>query len=140
MAQARSVLAWHSRYGFCPTCGSGTKMEEGGYKRSCLNPDCRSLNGVHNTSYPRVGEKPPHPRVPIPLDSLPVNLSTICRETTIHTSCVFSDPVVIMLVVHPDGNHCLLGRKKIFPAGLFSCLAGFIEPGNTELTTSPDIK
>lgn len=35
-----------------------------------------------------------------------------------------------MLVLHPDGNQCLLGRKKIFPAGVFSCLAGFVEPGN----------
>lgn len=56
VAQARAVLAWHSRYSFCPTCGSGTKLEEGGYKRSCLNSDCRSLQGVHNTCYPRVGE------------------------------------------------------------------------------------
>ncbi|XP_035514387.1 peroxisomal NADH pyrophosphatase NUDT12 [Morone saxatilis] len=93
VAQARSVLAWHSRYSFCPTCGSSTKLEEGGYKRSCLNSDCSSLKGVHNTCYPRV------------------------------------DPVVIMLVIHPDGNQCLLGRKKIFPAGMFSCLAGFVEPG-----------
>lgn len=37
---------------------------------------------------------------------------------------------MIMLVVHPDGNQCLLGRKKNFPVGMFSCLAGFIEPGN----------
>ncbi|KAM7391045.1 hypothetical protein PAMP_021762 [Pampus punctatissimus] len=95
VAQARSVLAWHSRYSFCPTCGGRTEPEEGGYKRSCLNADCRSLKGVHNTCYPRV------------------------------------DPVVIMLVIHPDGNQCLLGRKKIFPAGMFSCLAGFIEPGET---------
>lgn len=57
VAQARSVLAWHSRYSFCPTCGSSTKLEEGGYKRSCLNSDCRSLQGVHNTCYPRVGMK-----------------------------------------------------------------------------------
>ncbi|XP_022360508.1 peroxisomal NADH pyrophosphatase NUDT12 isoform X2 [Enhydra lutris kenyoni] len=56
VAQARSVLAWHSRYKFCPTCGSATKIEEGGYKRVCLKEDCPSLHGVHNTSYPRVGE------------------------------------------------------------------------------------
>nr|XP_020040285.1 peroxisomal NADH pyrophosphatase NUDT12 isoform X3 [Castor canadensis] len=56
VAQARSVLAWHSRYKFCPTCGSATKIEEGGYKRVCLKEDCPSLQGVHNTSYPRVGE------------------------------------------------------------------------------------
>lgn len=34
-----------------------------------------------------------------------------------------------MQVIHPDGNHCLLGRKKRFPSGMFSCLAGFVEPG-----------
>ncbi|XP_043831661.1 NAD-capped RNA hydrolase NUDT12 [Dromiciops gliroides] len=95
VAQARSVLAWHSRYKFCPTCGSATKIEEGGYKRVCLKEDCPSLQGVHNTSYPRV------------------------------------DPVVIMQVLHPDGNRCLLGRQKRFPPGMFTCLAGFVEPGET---------
>ncbi|NXW12134.1 NUD12 pyrophosphatase, partial [Fregetta grallaria] len=54
VAQARSVLAWHNRYRFCPTCGSATKIEEGGYKKTCLKEDCPSLQGVHNTSYPRV--------------------------------------------------------------------------------------
>ncbi|KAG5209569.1 hypothetical protein JEQ12_017134 [Ovis aries] len=95
VAQARSVLAWHSRYKFCPTCGNATKIEEGGYKRVCLKEDCPSLHGVHNTSYPRV------------------------------------DPVVIMQVIHPDGTKCLLGRQKRFPPGMFTCLAGFIEPGET---------
>ncbi|KAE8635672.1 hypothetical protein XENTR_v10002704 [Xenopus tropicalis] len=56
LAQARSVMAWHSRYKFCPTCGSATTIEEGGYKRTCLKNGCPSLRGVHNTSYPRVGE------------------------------------------------------------------------------------
>ncbi|NXH67986.1 NUD12 pyrophosphatase, partial [Hydrobates tethys] len=54
VAQARSILAWHNRYRFCPTCGSATKIEEGGYKKTCLKEDCPSLQGVHNTSYPRV--------------------------------------------------------------------------------------
>ncbi|XP_057688600.1 peroxisomal NADH pyrophosphatase NUDT12 [Corythoichthys intestinalis] len=50
----------------------------------------------------------------------------------VHNTCYpRTDPVVIMLVIHPDGNHCLLGRKSIFPAGMFSCLAGFVEPGET---------
>uniref|UniRef100_G3U0G0 NAD-capped RNA hydrolase NUDT12 n=1 Tax=Loxodonta africana TaxID=9785 RepID=G3U0G0_LOXAF len=96
VAQARSVLAWHSRYKFCPTCGSATRIEEGGYKRVCLKEDCPSLHGVHNTSYPRV-----------------------------------ADPVVIMQVIHPDGTKCLLGRQKRFPPDMFTCLAGFIEPGET---------
>lgn len=95
VAQARSVLAWHSRYQFCPTCGNDTKVSDGGYKRECLKENCPSLQGIHNTCYPRV------------------------------------DPVVIMLVIHPDGNNCLLGRQRRHPPGMFSCLAGFMEPGET---------
>lgn len=37
------------------------------------------------------------------------------------------DPVVIMLV--SDGERCLLGRDSRFPDNLYSCLAGFLEPG-----------
>ena len=40
-----------------------------------------------------------------------------------------TDPVVIMLAVQ-DGS-CLLGRQSRFPAGMYSCLAGFLEPGET---------
>ena len=34
-----------------------------------------------------------------------------------------------MQVIHPDGTKGLLGRQKRFPPGMFTCLAGFIEPG-----------
>ncbi len=40
-----------------------------------------------------------------------------------------TDPVVIMLAV--NGDHCLLGRQPRFGKGMWSCLAGFIEPGET---------
>ena len=40
-----------------------------------------------------------------------------------------TDPVVIMLAV--DGDNCLLGRQARFPKGMYSCLAGFLEPGET---------
>jgi NAD+ diphosphatase len=39
-----------------------------------------------------------------------------------------TDPAVIMLV-HDGGDHCLLGRQPSWPAGRFSTLAGFVEPG-----------
>jgi len=39
------------------------------------------------------------------------------------------DPVVIMLATH--GEACLVGRGKQFPPGMFSALAGFMEPGET---------
>ncbi len=40
-----------------------------------------------------------------------------------------TDPVVIMLVTH--GNRCLMGRSPGWPEGMYSCLAGFVEPGET---------
>lgn len=40
-----------------------------------------------------------------------------------------TDPVVIMLVTH--GDKCLLGRSPNFPEKRYSCLAGFMEPGET---------
>ncbi|MCX5496334.1 NAD(+) diphosphatase [Kaistia dalseonensis] len=40
-----------------------------------------------------------------------------------------TDPVAIMLAI--DGDKCLMGRQARFAAGTYSCLAGFIEPGET---------
>jgi NAD+ diphosphatase len=40
-----------------------------------------------------------------------------------------TDPVVIMLAVHKD--RCLMGRQAAWPQGMFSALAGFLEPGET---------
>lgn len=40
-----------------------------------------------------------------------------------------TDPVAIMLAVKDD--RCLLGRQSTWPAGFWSALAGFVEPGET---------
>jgi NAD+ diphosphatase len=40
-----------------------------------------------------------------------------------------TDPVVIMLAI--DGERCLLGRSGRFATNSWSCLAGFVEPGET---------
>ncbi len=40
-----------------------------------------------------------------------------------------TDPVVIMLAI--NGEQCLLGRQARFARGMWSCLAGFVEPGET---------
>jgi NAD+ diphosphatase len=40
-----------------------------------------------------------------------------------------TDPVVIMLV--SDGDRLLLGRRPPWPPGRYSCLAGFVEPGES---------
>ena len=85
MAQAKALIDWHQRHGFCPKCGARTKLMDAGYRRLCDN-----CNSEH---FPRV------------------------------------DPVVIMLAT--EGEACLVGRGKLFPQGMFSALAGFIEPGET---------
>jgi NAD+ diphosphatase len=36
--QAKALLDWHSRHGFCPNCGAPTAMRDGGYRRLC--PSC----------------------------------------------------------------------------------------------------
>ena len=85
IAQAKAMIDWHQRHGFCPRCGTPTKLVDAGYRRLCDN-----CNAEH---FPRV------------------------------------DPVVIMLAT--DGDACLVGRGKQFPRGMFSALAGFVEPGES---------
>ncbi len=40
-----------------------------------------------------------------------------------------TDPVVIMLIL--KGDEVLIGRQSTFPPGIYSLLAGFVEPGET---------
>ncbi len=40
-----------------------------------------------------------------------------------------TDPAVIMLVTH--GEMCFLGRQRVWPPGMHSTLAGFVEPGES---------
>jgi NAD+ diphosphatase len=41
-----------------------------------------------------------------------------------------TDPAMIVLV-HDGGDRCVLGRQPVWPAGRFSTLAGFVEPGES---------
>lgn len=85
LAQAKSMIDWHQRHGFCSVCGTRSEMLEAGYKRQC--PNCKAEH------FPR------------------------------------TDPVAIMLATIED--KCFLGRQKIWPKGMHSALAGFIEPGES---------
>lgn len=85
VAQARSLVGWHARHGFCANCGAATHPGPAGMRR-----DCAACGATH---FPR------------------------------------TDPVVIMLAV--DGDRCLLGRQRRFVERSYSCLAGFMEPGET---------
>ena len=41
-----------------------------------------------------------------------------------------TDPAVIMLV-HDGGERCIMGRQAVWPPGMHSVLAGFVEPGES---------
>ncbi|KAL1527339.1 hypothetical protein AB1Y20_016009 [Prymnesium parvum] len=41
------------------------------------------------------------------------------------------DPVAICLVVSADGERCLLGRQKNYPSGMWTCISGFVEHGES---------
>ena len=85
VAQARSLVHWHERHGFCAQCGHRTEMADAGYRRHCSS--CKTDH------FPR------------------------------------TDPVVIMAAQH--GENILLGRQKAWEPGMYSAIAGFMEPGET---------
>ncbi|MGV6873045.1 NAD(+) diphosphatase [Pseudochelatococcus sp. B33] len=85
LGEAKALMDWHRRHGFCANCGAPTIAFTGGFRR-----DCQACGAQH---FPRV------------------------------------DPVVIMLVT--GGERCLLGRQPKFAPGMYSALAGFVEPGET---------
>lgn len=87
LAQARCLIDWHGRHGFCALCGQASLSIDGGYARRCRDQSCGAQH------FPR------------------------------------TDPVAIMLIVQKD--RCLLGRQPGFAAGVYSALAGFVEPGES---------
>lgn len=62
-----------------------------------------------------------------------------CAVGIHNTAYPRTDPSVIMLVISPDGKRCLLGRAKKFPPKMWSCLAGFMEPGVKIFVPSPTL-
>jgi NAD+ diphosphatase len=85
LAQARSLIHWHERHGFCANCGAKTEIADAGYRRHCGT--CLADH------FPR------------------------------------TDPVAIIVV--RSGDAVLLGRQTSWAPGMYSALAGFMEPGET---------
>ncbi len=44
LAQARALVDWHDRHGFCAICGAPTKLSEAGYQRACQSEACKALH------------------------------------------------------------------------------------------------
>jgi len=42
-----------------------------------------------------------------------------------------TDPAIIVLTADRSGTRCLLGRQPAWERGMYSCLAGFVEPGES---------
>ncbi|MFT5176200.1 MAG: NAD+ diphosphatase [Gammaproteobacteria bacterium] len=42
-----------------------------------------------------------------------------------------TDPAIIVLTTDPSNARCLLGRQRTWVPGMYSCLAGFVEPGES---------
>ncbi|ORY35702.1 NUDIX hydrolase domain-like protein [Naematelia encephala] len=102
-AAGRAMVDWNARNKFCPACGSPTYSLWGGWKRSCTTAIS-----------------------PIPGKEPCFSLKGLHNFAYPRT-----DPVIIMGILNEAGDAMLLGRQKSWPKGMYSCLAGFIEPGES---------
>ncbi len=57
------------------------------------------------------------------------NIRVCTRESCAQVIFPRVDPAIIVLVA--DGDRCLLGRQASWPAGRYSTIAGFVEPGES---------
>ncbi|KAG9071324.1 NADH pyrophosphatase [Linnemannia hyalina] len=105
VAQARSVVDWNKRNQFCAGCGRKNLSLEGGHKRSC----------------------PPT----VNRDGEEVKSDCLAHRGVQNFTYPRTDPVVIVCVISKDNERVLLGRQAVWPKGMYSCLAGFVEPGES---------
>ena len=125
LAQARALLEWHQSSLFCGRCGSATISLEGGAKRQCTAPP--PLKRAPTTTSTTTTTPPPPPAFATTSTPPSTTPTTYCGRTLYPRT----DSVTITLTVSADGSRVLLGRKKEFPAGVYTCLAGFLEGGET---------
>ncbi|KAF9408551.1 NADH pyrophosphatase, partial [Podila epigama] len=105
LAQARSVVDWNRRNQFCTGCGRKSLSLEGGHKRTC--PPVLNEKGEETLS------------------------ECLAHKGVQNFTYPRTDPVVITCVISRDGERVLLGRQATWPKGTYSCLAGFVEPGES---------
>ncbi|KAH9929564.1 NUDIX hydrolase domain-like protein [Epithele typhae] len=104
-AEARCMVDWNARNKFCPSCGSPVHSAWAGWKLTCST----LLPWADNAG------KKPCPTA--------TGLNNFSHPRT--------DAVVIMTVINETGDKVLLGRNKRWPALFYSCMSGFIEPGES---------
>ncbi|CAO1625184.1 unnamed protein product [Jaminaea pallidilutea] len=131
VAQARALVDWNERNHFCPACSRRQYSVWAGYKRACASTLIRQLRVA--PCYFTKSLAPAHHQLhPAEAAAGDDGLGDCPSTTTLSNfSYPRTDPVVIMGVLSPDGERLLLGRQKKWPKGFWSCLAGFIEPGES---------
>ncbi|CAI5954118.1 unnamed protein product [Closterium sp. NIES-64] len=142
---ARALLAWHRRRASVARVGRAAPCEAGNRTASSHSPPiCVSIPSL-----------PPPGARPASMASLGALLWHVWGAhgpLEWQRSCWFSDSclsqpsgqpsgyqihpfprpmVVIMLVVHARSDRVLLARQHRFPDAMWSCLAGFMEPGES---------
>ncbi|CEP07912.1 hypothetical protein [Parasitella parasitica] len=103
IAQAAAMVDWNARAKFCSACGKRTISQEAGYKRSCPTTTGDQEGGEKCISHTGI-QNFAYPR---------------------------TDAVIIVCIVHPNGDKILLGRQKRWPNKMFSCISGFVEAAET---------
>ena len=103
LSQSRSLLDWNERNLYCSSCGGKTLSTHGGAKVIC--PGTPDASGNRRNCITRTGlHNQAFPR---------------------------TDPTVIVAPLSYDSKRVLLGRNKKWPANYWSCLSGFVEPGES---------
>lgn len=102
-AQARTYVDWNTRNQFCAGCGLRNMSANGGCKLVCPPT---------NKGQPQT----------VPCET---------RGALSNLSFPRTDVSIIVAVINHAGDKLLLGRGPKWPKRFYSCLAGFLEPGET---------
>ncbi|KNC86411.1 hypothetical protein SARC_01461 [Sphaeroforma arctica JP610] len=109
-AHAQALLHFHASHAYCGTCGQPTHSYEGGSKRIC------SRNTKARSKYDELNELGEGDTT-----------KALCRGEWFPRT----DPVVICIVIDLEREMCMLGRQAVWPKGMYSALAGFMEHGES---------
>jgi NAD+ diphosphatase len=117
-AASRSMLDWNARNPYCAGCGQPTLSINAGFKRTCPPTDWGNISEkgtIGSTTADKPYKRP----------------DCATRHGISNLAFPRTDPTVIMACLSADSKRILLGRQGRFPPNWYSCLAGFVEPGES---------